>query len=320
MNKNNPQVSLLVINWNGEKLLRDCLDSLLRTDYDNFELIVVDNNSTDNSIELLRSYGDKIKLICNPENSGYAKGCNIGIKESKGKYISTLNNDIAVVPDWLTKGVSFLESHPEVGAVSPRQMNYFERDKIDILFSVIHRDLSFIPFMEDETWNNQIPVSYVVSVNGASGIWRKSMLDELSGFNEVYHSFYEETDLCLRALVHGWKCAFVPDSVVYHMRSESYKSMNLFVFFLSHRNRRMMLLNNYSTHYLLSKLPILLTIETYRFIKFIKTPTLLPAYCKAIIVFLKYFFSGRWKQYNRKSFNKIESYYKELELKKFIPL
>ncbi len=314
-----PLVSLIVINWNGEKLLRGCIDSLLKTDYDNLELIVVDNNSSDNSIEILETYGNKVRIIQNRENSGYAKGCNIGIHEAHGKYISTLNNDIAVEPDWLRKAVDFLEKNRTVGGISPRQMNYFDRDKIDILFSVVHRDLSFIPYLDGVEWRGQVPASYVISINGASAVWRAEMLKELHGFNEIYHSFYEETDLCFRALTNGWKFVFLPDVIVYHMRSVSYKSVSSFMFYLGQRNRRIMLLNNYPIIYLLKKSPLLLTIEIYRFILQLLRREMVLTYSKALVHSLLYFFSFKWVNYKKAEIGPL-SYYQQLRIKLFINL
>ena len=124
-------VSIIIPHWNGIDVLSECIDSLNNTEYSNFEIIVVDNASSDDSVEWIKNNHPKINIVENDQNYGYAGGCNRGIKISKGDYIVFLNNDTIHEKDWLNNLVSFMDSHSDCAAVQPKILNYYERDRFD---------------------------------------------------------------------------------------------------------------------------------------------------------------------------------------------
>jgi GT2 family glycosyltransferase len=234
-----PLVSLIVLNWNGAALLKECIDSLKKLDYKNIEIIVVDNASTDESPDVLASIKG-ITVIRNRTNLGYAGGNNAGFAAAKGAYVATINNDITVDAAWLNEPVALLEKDKSIGIISSRQMNYFQHNTIDALYSFLHPSL--ILFQEafrkrfDANVHGLAPVQ-VLGASGASTLYRKKMLDELGGYDERLFAYHEESDLCMRAFLSGWKCVYAPSAVAYHRRSASFNRVRGSMFYYHTRNR-----------------------------------------------------------------------------------
>jgi hypothetical protein len=234
-----PLVSLVVLNWNGSSLVKECIDSLKKLDYSAVEIIVVDNGSTDSSLDVLGSI-DGITLISNAANLGYAGGNNAGFRVARGKYVATINNDIVVDPAWLSEPVALLETDPAIGIVGSRQMNYFARDTVDALYSFLHHSMIFFQEGFREKIDAISPVlgaRQVLGASGASALYRKKMLDELGGFDESLFAYHEESDLCMRAFLSGWKCVYVPSAVVFHHRSVTFNRVKPAMFYYQTRNR-----------------------------------------------------------------------------------
>ena len=116
-------VSIIIPHWNGIDVLSECLDSLKKTVYPNFEIIVVDNASTDGSGDWIKNHHPQIKLINNDKNYGYAGGCNRGVPQADGDLVVFLNNDTVQDKYWLRNLVSFINSHPDCAAVQPKILN-----------------------------------------------------------------------------------------------------------------------------------------------------------------------------------------------------
>jgi GT2 family glycosyltransferase len=235
----NPLVSIVIVNWNGEKLIAECLDSLQALEYANVEVIVVDNGSTDESLSFLRRQ-QGITLIQNDANYGFAKGNNIGFAIAKGKYVATLNSDIVVEPSWLNEPIRYLENDEKIGIISCRQMNYFKRDIIDGLYHYVYKTLKFDPFGIGHRYKLHPDFSnpgYVISANGGSAILRMSLVEQLGGYDERFFAYCEDADFAMRAFLNSWKCLYVPQAVVYHRGSASFGEIPKKQMFLLWRNR-----------------------------------------------------------------------------------
>ena len=120
MNNNEPLVSILVLNYNGKRFLKDCYDSLYQCAYSNFEIVLVDNNSTDDSVAYTRSEYPDIQIVQTGSNAGYSRAYNIAFKESRGKYFILLNNDVVVDKGWLEPLVRAAEGDETIGALQPK--------------------------------------------------------------------------------------------------------------------------------------------------------------------------------------------------------
>jgi GT2 family glycosyltransferase len=236
---NNPLISLIILNWNGKECIEECLESVLKTEYENIEIIVVDNGSTDDSLERIKSYS-RIKLLALKENIGYAAGNNVGFKHAQGNFIATLNNDVVVEPGWLKQPLEFFRMDSLIGIIACRQMNYSFHRTIDCLYAYPGMGLLFEPMGSGKKYTQKdlyIRPGYVIAAGGAGAIYRRELIDSLSGFDETYYSYHEESDLCMRAFLYGWKCAYSPEAIIYHKGSFSFNRIkNTFVFY-HERNR-----------------------------------------------------------------------------------
>lgn len=250
-----PLVTIVILNWNGKEHLVDCLDSVRHTSYEPIEILFVDNGSSDGSVELVRRTYRDVGLVENGLNLGYADGNNRGILHAKGKYVVTLNNDMVVEPTWLDKPIELLEKDRLLGLVSCRQMNYYDRSLIDSLFHCPAPDLTFWRVghgdgFKRDSWHNE--TGYVIAPNGGSAIYRKDMFDQLGGFDKTFFAYHDETDLSMRAFLAGWKCLYVPGSVVYHKDSASFKKNRGSAIYFHARNKLWFMTKYFPTSLILS--------------------------------------------------------------------
>ena len=262
-------VSIIIPHWNGIDILSECIDSLNNTEYSNFEIIVVYNYSSDESVKWLKANHPKIKIIENDKNYGYAGGCNRGINNSKGDYIVFLNNDTIHKKDWLSNLVTFMNKHPDCAAVQPKILNYYERDKFDYAGGAGgHMDILCYPFargrlfLEQEIDNNQYdddaPCFWA---SGTAIMVRKEFFLEVEKFDENFFAHMEEIDLCWRLQLKGHNIYVNPKSVIYHKNAVSLPMTSIKKFMLNHRNSLMMLLSNYKVLTTLYLFPIRYMLE-----------------------------------------------------------
>ena len=262
-------VSIIIPHWNGIDILSECIDSLNNTEYSNFEIIVVDNNSSDESVKWLKANHPKIKIIENDKNYGYAGGCNRGINNSKGDYIVFLNNDTIHKKDWLSNLVTFMNKHPDCAAVQPKILNYYERDKFDYAGGAGgHMDILCYPFargrlfLEQEIDNNQYDDdASCFWASGTAIMVRKEFFLEVEKFDENFFAHMEEIDLCWRLQLKGHNIYVNPKSVIYHKNAVSLPMTSIKKFMLNHRNSLMMLLSNYKVLTTLYLFPIRYMLE-----------------------------------------------------------
>ena len=215
-----PPASIIIPNWNGAHHLPTCLDSLRRQSYPNFEVIVVDNGSTDGSLELLGRDYPEVKVVALPENRGFAGGVNAGIREAQGEIIAVFNNDAEADHRWLEKLAGALARHPEAGMATPKVLLFDRREVINTVGDFYGVD--GVPgnrgvWQRDEGQFDR--EEYVFGAAGVAAAYRRAMLDEVGLFDEEFFSFCEDVDLAWRAQLAGWKCVYVPQAVVYHKLS-----------------------------------------------------------------------------------------------------
>jgi GT2 family glycosyltransferase len=215
-----PIISVIIPNWNGAHHLPTCLDSLHCQTYPNFEVIVVDNGSTDGSLKLLERDYPEVKVVALPENRGFAGGVNVGIRQARGEIIAVFNNDAEADPRWLEELAGGLARHPEAGMATPKVLLFDQRDVINTVGDFYRVD--GVPgnrgvWQRDEGQFDR--EEYVFGAAGVAGAYRRAMLDEVGLFDESLFSFCEDVDLAWRGQLAGWKCVYVPDAVVYHKLS-----------------------------------------------------------------------------------------------------
>lgn len=238
-----PLVSIIIVNFNGKKFLKPCLDSLVKQEYKNIEIIIVDNGSTDGSVDYLRLKFPQVRIVSLHTNVGFAGGNNVGFKKATGQYVLLLNNDTKVRVDFLTKLLAVIEKDETIGAV---QSKLLVMDNPTILDSV-GAYLTPTGFLyhygyakKDSAIYNKEIITY--SAKGACMMMRRQVLESVlvrgDMFDPDYFAYFEETDLCHRIWLAGYKILFVPSSVVLHkMGATSSQMNNSFVQFHSFKNR-----------------------------------------------------------------------------------
>src|SRR5215213_1411108 len=258
-----PRASIVILNYNGYKWLKLYIPSWIKTNYSEFEIIIVDNGSTDQSIEYLRNnWQHCIKIIELRENLGFAEGCNIGIREAKGDIIALLNNDMEVDKDWLRAAVEALLSDERVGAVQSKIMQYDNKEKIYCAGLSIDKFGLIVPIGLGEIDYGQY--GYLSEIWGSCGgamIGWKHILMKAGLFDPSYFIYYEDVDLSWRIKLSGYNILLASSSLVYHVGAATSKSLpSQFVTFHSKKNLIISLLKNYSLRTLILNWPILLFI------------------------------------------------------------
>jgi GT2 family glycosyltransferase len=214
------RISIVVVNWNGAPHLPACLNALRAQTYRHFEVIVADNASRDESLELLARDYPEVKVIALPENRGFTGGNNAGIRAAQGEFIVLLNNDTEVDPRWLEEILAAFERHPEAGIVASKMKLFDRRDTFHTAGDFYRLD--GIPGnrgvweIDQGQYDRE---EYVFSACGGSAAYRKSMLDQIGLLDEDFFYSCEDVDLAWRAQLAGWKCVYAPRAVVYHKLS-----------------------------------------------------------------------------------------------------
>ncbi len=239
------KVSVVIPNWNGARLLGMCLDSLARSTFRDFEIIVVDNGSEDVSCALIQERYPHVRLIRLDRNYGFAPACNEGIRSAKGDYIVLLNNDIEVTSDWLGELVAGMERHPACSLGASRMMY---RDSRAV---VCNAGDGLFPWGagrargEGEVDRGQFDhEEEVPGVCAGAAIYRRSLFDKVGLFDERFHSLAEDVDLNFRSRLAGHSAWYFPGARVYHIGSATLGRYSDRYVFQAHRNEWFVLLKN----------------------------------------------------------------------------
>lgn len=216
----NPLVSVIVVNHNRAGLLQECLASLLRQTYDPYEIVVVDNGSWDDSLEVVGSFRhERIRLMALDRNRGFAAGNNAGIREAGGDLIALLNNDAVADEQWLAKLVRPMMTLSAVGMCASKIL-FFQTDVIDKAGHLMYPDGQNRGRGTGERDQGQYDrLEETLFPDGCAALYRKSLLEQVGGFDEGFFAYGDDADLGMRARWMGWRCVYVPDAVVYHHHS-----------------------------------------------------------------------------------------------------
>jgi GT2 family glycosyltransferase len=216
---------VIIVTWNRLELLRACLQSLTGQNLNQpFEVVVVDNGSTDGSPEMvLREYGKstnlRIQLIQNSENRGFCAANNQGFAATQAEFVALLNNDAEAKPDWLGNLAAAFHLRPEVGMAASKILVHEDPRRIDKAGHLIYPDGQNRGRGSGELDEGQYDrVEEVLWPDGCAAMYRRAMLDEIGGFDEDFFAYADDAELGLRARIAGWKCLYIPDAVVRHHR------------------------------------------------------------------------------------------------------
>jgi len=255
----NSLVSINILTYNGESLIEDCLKSALSQTYSDVEVLVIDNASSDKTLEKIKNQKSKIKIIENKENLGFAVGHNSGIKESKEEYVLCLNQDVVLDKDFVKYAVEVMEKDDKIGAV---QGKLYKHDKIlDTTGLIALKNRRFINRGQGEEDRNQYPAGEIFGVDGAAPIYRREALENTKinneYFDEDFFCYKEDVDLAWRMRLYGWKAFFEPKAIAYHLRGagdsavrkpiaiiKERKKISRLAKFYSFKNQRLMQIKN----------------------------------------------------------------------------
>tara|TARA_B100000953_G_scaffold163524_1_gene134939 strand:+ start:718 stop:1767 length:1050 start_codon:yes stop_codon:yes gene_type:complete len=241
----NPLVSIIILNYNAGNLLLNCVDSVFKSTYPNFEVLVVDNISTDNSHVVCKKKFEKIHLIENKENLGYCEGNNVGIRNANGEFVVILNPDTTVEPNWLNHLMSAYNEFGE-GLYQPKFFSLNEKHVLQSTGNMLH--IFGFGFAKDKGKIDDEKMESVEKINYASGtclFTSKIVLDKIGLLDPFLFLYHDDLDLGWRAAHIGINSFYVPKSIIYHAESYSIKWSSKKFYWLE-RNRKYCLLTHYS--------------------------------------------------------------------------
>jgi GT2 family glycosyltransferase len=234
-----PLLSVIIPNWNGKKFLAECIDSLKEQTFPDFEVILVDNGSTDGSVEFVEErYGNFVRIIRNSRNLGFTGGNNTGIRAAKGEFLVLLNNDTRVEPTWLEGLTEAIGRDPRVGMWASKVCSYSQRNRIEAVGELAYWDgLNRARGQYERDSGQYDKGEEIFFPPGCGGMFRKAVFDEIGLFDEDFFAYGDDAEIGIRARLAGWKCYYVPKAVLYHKNSGSTGQYSPFKAFYVERNR-----------------------------------------------------------------------------------
>ncbi len=270
------QVAVVILNWNGRKLLEQFLPSVTKYS-EGTRIIIADNLSTDDSLRFVQQHYPHIAIIRNQDNSGFAKGYNTALKEVDAKYYVLLNSDVEVCEGWIDPVIEHMEKHPEVAACQPKILAWHNKH----LFEYAGACGGFIdkygyPFcrgrifttLEEDKGQYDMPME-IHWATGACMFVRADVFKEKGGFDEDYFAHMEEIDLCWRMKNSGYRIMVIPQSKVYHVGGGTLNKISPQKTYLNFRNNLITLTKNHADSYLLLKIIIRLKLDAIAAFKFL---------------------------------------------------
>jgi GT2 family glycosyltransferase len=252
------KVAVIIVNYNGQKYLPDLFNSLEKTDYpkDDWQIILVDNKSSDESVQYVKENYSKVKILLQDKNTGFAEGNNIGMNFAISKefdFVFLLNQDTEVSPNWLKPLVELAEADKSIGAVQSKLFLHSDKTRLNTVGNKIH----FLGFgygeasniIDDGKYDKVREINYP---SGAAVLLRVSALKKIGLFDDTMFMYIEDLDLGWRLWIAGYKCVMQPTSIIYH-KYEFDRSMKQVYYF--ERNRLLTILRNYKAGTLVMILP-----------------------------------------------------------------
>lgn len=250
-----PLVSVIIVNWNGAGILGDCLRTLFVQAYKFIEVIVIDNNSSDNSVAVIKRF-KKAKLVSSDTNLGFAGGNNLALPYVKGKYVLLLNTDTLISKDLIETLVDILEKDSSLGVVQPKVL-YINKLINSLGGYLTNSGFLYYPGYEKKDKKQYNKESFIFTAYGACVLIRKKLIDSIGLFDPDYFMYFEETDFCMRVWLSGAKILYTPKVMLYHKGAVSSKKFGMEkIYFHSYKNRICTYLKNFQTASLLTIVPL----------------------------------------------------------------
>jgi GT2 family glycosyltransferase len=254
------EISIVIPNWNGRSYLETCLNSLNNQDFSKHEVIVVDNGSTDGSVEFIRRRFPKAKIVTFEENKGFSRAVNEGIRRAKGKYILLLNNDVEADPRLLRYLHEAITNAGDAKFLACRMMDYRSRELIDGIGDGFPRKGKAFRIGHGVTYGPSFHRRRrVFGACAGAAFYERTLFEKVGFFDEDFFAYHEDADWNFRANLMGYRCQYVPQAVVYHMGSRTTGGLiNEFTVFYNIRNMINVMVKNMPAGLLFKFLPRIL--------------------------------------------------------------
>ena len=269
------KVSIIIPHYNNFSILDQCLKSLENITYSNLEIIVIDNNSYDDSFQKIKNNYKNLILKKSSKNLGYAGGCNLGVSFATGDYLLFLNNDTVQDPHFLNHMVDSLDKDEKIASVQSKIKNIKNKDLFDYagacggyidylvfpfcrgrIFNTVEKDIMQYEESRDVFWTS-----------GTAFLTRKSIFINMGGFDEKLFAHMEEIDYCWKCNLANYRCIVNPKSVVYHQGAKTLGYDSPYKTYLNHRNSMILLLSNYQFINVIKIFPLRIILEIISSIK-----------------------------------------------------
>ena len=267
----NPKVAVVILNWNGSRLLQQFLPSVIEfSKNDSTEIIVADNGSTDNSLQILQEHFPEVKILDLKQNFGFARGYNEALKQIDADYFVILNSDVEVTSGWLESPISLMQAESEIAAVQPKIRSY--QKKTDFEYAGAAGgfiDRFGYPFCRGRIFNeieaDSGQYDQTIDIFWATGAClfvRAGLFLEIGGFDADFWAHMEEIDLCWRLKNRGYRVVYSHESIVYHLGGGSLSYENPQKLFLNFRNNLWLLYKNLPGNQLFCTVSVRMILDT----------------------------------------------------------
>lgn len=249
--KRKVKMSVIIPNWNGADLLKICLASLKKQSFKDFELIVVDNGSTDKSIELIRKDYPSAKIVTLDTNTGFAFAVNSGINHALSDYIVLINNDTKLDPNCLNVFYQTAQRKKDYSMFAAKMLNFYDPKKIDSAGTYI----TAVGHANGRGWQQADSKEYskaeeIFLVSGGGALFKRQLFDVVGQFDSNYFAYFEDVDLCLRAQLQGFKAWYEPRAIIYHVHKATSRRNQAFTEYLQFRNMTITILKDFPGFFL----------------------------------------------------------------------
>ncbi len=235
-------ISIIIVNWKVKPLLKKCLDSILKYQEDlSLEIFVIDNNSKDGSLEMIKDHYPQVKLISLESNQGFAKANNLGLREGEGKYFLLLNPDTEIREGFFKKVIKYLDKHTAIGILGPQILNpdqtiqesvrrfptFFSQVLVLLKLKNILNNNKFLKHYLEKSFDYH-KIQNVDQVMGAAFFIRRAVLNKIGFLDEKFFTWFEEVDYCQRAKKHGFIIKYFPEVSIIHQGGSSFQKQLAF--------------------------------------------------------------------------------------------
>ncbi|WP_348797392.1 glycosyltransferase family 2 protein [Flavobacterium adhaerens] len=309
------KIAVVILNWNGEKLLEQFLPSVVQFSPE-ATVYIADNASTDDSISFVKENYPTIKIVQNDTNSGFAGGYNEALQYIDADIYALVNSDIEVTENWLSPIIATFDNEPDTAIIQPKILDFKKKEYfeyagaaggfIDKYGYPFCRGRIFDTLEKDNgQYNDRTEIFWA---SGACFFIRSKVYKELKGFDEDFFAHQEEIDLCWRVLNRGYKIKYNSNSVVYHVGGATLQQSNPQKTFLNFRNSLLMLTKNLPQNKLFSVIFIRLVLDGIAGLKFVFSSQF--AHCWVIVRAHFSFYRLFFKNYKKREKNQVKTYFK----------